>query len=235
MISHSIKDFDEALHFLKDDSRSSTLFKTWIPREKFLELNYCQSGISIFREDSTRVAFAIGVNPPIHDSWKRINIERGAAKINEIEATVREDWETYFIVTPSDPLGYIQSRERTDNEIDSFLKLHAPKSSVFPGNREIVDWICIDRNIEGKDELVGVAAICRWESGEHVVASVCTHSNLRGKGIGADVMRKVLVVAQKNSIARLCLGVMSDNQSAISLYKKSGWQNLFKFTFVERG
>ena len=138
------------------------------------------------------------------------------------------------MVIPKDPVSYTEPRVSADAEIDSFLKQHAPKSSVFPGNKEIVEWVRVDRNNVGKTELVGVAAICRWESGEHVVASVATHSEMRGKGIGAEVMRQTLAVAQRNSIPILCLGVMSINHSGKALYEKSGWQELFKFTFVER-
>ncbi len=231
----AITNFEEAIEFLTDDHRALTLFKTWIPKDRFIELLHFEGGISMFRDDSTPVAFAIGASPPIRDSWKKMSIERGASVIDEISAKEREDWETYFIVTPKDPVHYRDSLKRSDAEIDFFLKLHAPKSSVFPGNKEIVEWVRVDRNIEGKAELVGVAAICRWESGEHVVASVASHSELRGEGIGAEVMRQTLAVAQRNSIPILSLGVMSGNHSAIALYKKSGWQELFKFTFVERG
>jgi ribosomal protein S18 acetylase RimI-like enzyme len=229
-----IKDYEEAIEFLHDDLRASTLFKTWIPRERFIELLHSEGGISMFREDTTPIAFAIGANPPIRDSWKKMSIERGASVIDEISAKEREDWETYYMVVPRDPVPYTEPRVRADAEIDSFLKQHAPKSSVFPGNKEIVEWVRVDRNIAGKAELLGVAAICRWESGEHVVASVATHSEMRGEGIGVEVMRQTLAVAQRNSIPILCLGVMSNNHSAIALYKRSGWQELVKFTFIER-
>lgn len=159
-----------------------------------------------------------------------MSIERGAQVITEISAKEREDWETYYMVIPSEPIEGNESLSRTNSEIESFLKQHAPKSSVFPGNKEIIEWILVDRN----RELVGVAAICCWESGEHVVVSVATHSEMRGEGIGAEVMRQTLAAAQRNLIPTLCLGVMSDNHSAIALYKKTGWKPLFKFTFIER-
>jgi ribosomal protein S18 acetylase RimI-like enzyme len=205
-----------------------------LPRERFIELLHSEGGISMFREDTTPIAFAIGANPQIRDSWKKMSIERGASVIDEISAKEREDWETYYMVVPRDPVPYTEPRVRADAEIDSFLKQHAPKSSVFPGNKEIVEWVRVDRNIAGKAELLGVAAICRWESGEHVVASVATHSEMRVEGIGVEVMRQTLAVAQRNSIPILCLGVMSNNHSAIALYKRSGWQELVKFTFIER-
>lgn len=226
----AISDFDAAEDFLKDNLRAQVLFKTWIPREKFIELLHGDGGISLSREDVFPIAFALGTKPPLRESWKRLNIESGSTLINEIKATERSDWQTYFIKVPTDAIASLNSKQRSDGEIEAFLKLHAPKSSVFPGNKEIVDWACVDE----QEELVGVAAITRWESGEHVVVSVATHSHMRGRGIGAKVMRQVLAVAQKNSISRLCLGVNGDNAPAIALYEKLGWRPLFKFTYIER-
>ena len=225
-----INDFEDALDFLSEDSRALRLFKTWIPREKFIELLHSESGFSIYRSDSIPIAFSLGIEPPIHSSWMRLNIQRGAKAIEKINSKERSDWETYFIDIPKEGLVGPDARSRSDAEIDSFLKLHAPKSSVFPGNREIVKWVCVDV----EDELAGVAAICRWESGEHVVVSVATHAQMRGKGVGLKVMEQTLKVAQQESISSLCLGVVSDNSPAIKLYGKSGWKPLFKFTYLER-
>lgn len=225
-----ITDFEDALDFLSDDSRALRLFKTWIPREKFIELLYSESGLSIYRSDSTPIAFSLGIQPPIRSSWMRLNIQRGAKAIEKINSKERSDWETYFIDIPKEGLVGPDARSRSDAEIDSFLNLHAPKSSVFPGNREIVKWTCVDV----EDELAGVAAICRWESGEHVVVSVATHAQMRGKGVGLKVMEQTLKVAKQESISSLCLGVVSDNSPAIKLYEKAGWKPLFKFTNLER-
>ncbi|MFM9099248.1 MAG: GNAT family N-acetyltransferase [Actinomycetota bacterium] len=225
-----ITDFEDALDFLSDDSWALRLFKTWIPREKFIELLYSESGFSIYRSDSTPIAFSLGIEPPIRSSWMRLNIQRGVKAIEKINSKERSDWETYFIDIPTEGLVGPEARSRSDAEIDSFLKLHAPKSSVFPGNKEIVKWACVDV----EDELAGVAAICRWESGEHVVVSVATHAQMRGNGVGLKVMEQTLKVAQQELISSLCLGVVSDNSPAIKLYEKVGWKPLFKFTYLER-
>lgn len=225
-----ITDFEDALDFLSDDSWALRLFKTWIPREKFIELLYSESGFSIYRSDSTPIAFSLGIEPPIRSSWMRLNIQRGAKAIEKINSKERSDWETYFIDIPKEGLVGPEASGRSDAEIDSFLKLHAPKSSVFPGNKEIVKWICVDFD----NELAGVAAICRWESGEHVVVSVATHAQMRGMGVGLKVMEQTFKLAQQELISSLCLGVVSDNSPAIALYEKAGWKPLFKFTYLER-
>ncbi len=225
-----ISNYDEALEFLGEDIRAYTLFKTWIPKNRFIEILYSKSGISMFRDDSTPIAFAVGSNPPLRENWKRMNLERGASSLGAIDALERSDWETYFYEVPKKTLSFQDSLDREDLEIEEFLKEHAPKSSVFPGHKEILEWIRVDQD----NELVGVAALCRWESGEHVIASVATHSKLRGRGIGRAVMKQALAVAQRHSIERLCLGVNSDNPSAIDLYEKAGWSPLYKFTYILR-
>lgn len=225
-----ISNFEDAIDFLSDDLRALRLFKTWIPREKFIELLHSDSGVSIYRSDPTPIAFSLGIEPPIRSTWMRLNIERGALGIKEIRAKERSDWETYSLEVPAEGQVSSEVSSRSDSDIDSFLKLHAPKSSVFPGNQEIVRWVCID--IDG--ELAGVSAICRWESGEHVVVSVATHTHLRGRGVGLRLMNQTLKVAQQNSIPNLCLGVVSENGPAIALYEKAGWKPLFKFTYLER-
>jgi ribosomal protein S18 acetylase RimI-like enzyme len=57
---------------------------------------------------------------------------------------------------------------------------------------------------------------------------------MRGLGIGAKLMEEVERVALNEGIKTLCLGVNSDNLSAIALYEKLNWQPLYKFTYVER-
>ena len=229
-MARSITDFDSASEFLQKNERALILFKTWIPRDKFIELLYNEGGISMYREDHTPIAFSVGTNPPVKDSWPRINFERGANGINEIRAKEKSDWQTYFLHLDDEVGKESTTMEFTDGVIDAFLKLHAPKSSIFPGNKEIVKWACVSH----ENQIAGVAAISRWESGEHVVASVAVHSDLRGLGIGAKLMKEVVRVALNEGLKTLCLGVNSDNLSAIALYEKLNWQPLYKFTYVER-
>lgn len=226
----SISRFEDALAFVKRSQASEIFFRTWIPKSRFVELLHDENGFSFSRADNNLYAFAFGAKPPIREEWGEFSIERGAAQISQIEAKERVDWETYFIDVPQSVSVKEDAQKRSDSEIEEFLKIHAPESSVFPGNKEILDWIRIDN----ANELVGVAAVCRWESGEHVIASVATHNKIRGLGIGARVMNQALAVARELEISRLCLGVLSDNEPAKALYKKLGWGPLYRFTYLHR-
>ena len=59
MSIRSISDYSKALDFLKDDWKTSTLIRFWIPREKFIELLIDESGMSICREDNGKFFFAL--------------------------------------------------------------------------------------------------------------------------------------------------------------------------------
>ena len=225
----SITSFEAARDFIGQRKNHLILFDTWIPERKFIELLHSNGGISIYREDETPVAFCLGENPPIRADWKELNLERESQQEIKLESNKEVEWDTYFIELENAALKGEPSKNRLDEEIEKFLRDHAPDSSVFPGNNEIVEWARVDES----DRLAGVAAICRWESGEYVVASVATHSELRGRGIGTRVMAQVVDIAKRKGISRLCLGVLSQNESAKALYKKAGWKPLFEFTYLE--
>jgi ribosomal protein S18 acetylase RimI-like enzyme len=110
------------------------------------------------------------------------------------------------------------------------LKTHAPDSSVFPGNDEILRWI----QIHDGDELVAVAALCRWQSDRVVISSVATHSSYRGKGFGKILMKDCLIAGAELGEKYLSLGVRHENESAQRLYASMGFRLMHNFTYCER-
>lgn len=224
-----ISDYLSAVPLIYSQDRLYRFFKTWIPEDKFIELLYSDGGISVFRDDSTPVAFCFGINPPIRADWKMINLEVGVNLVGESHAIERVEWETYFIEPRRCKTVIEDYTNKSDLEIETFLRRHAPDSSVYPGNGEIVKWVCV----EEAEQLMGVAALCKWESGELVVASVAIHQDFRNQGIGVRLMNQVCLAAKKLEVDQICLGVLSSNHSAKALYGKAGWQPLFKFTYLE--
>ncbi|MFM7542996.1 MAG: GNAT family N-acetyltransferase [Actinomycetales bacterium] len=231
MSARSITDFSDALDYLKTDLKLFTLFKFWIPKEKFVELLIDESGVSICREDNGRFVFALGKRAPLRPDWSRISFERSSSWLKELTKYEKNEWEAYSLEVPSEKRLEI-NEEPKNEEIEKFLKEHGPDLSVSPGNPEIVRWSSI-RNDSG--ELEGVAAICKWQSGEHVVASVATHSARRNQGLGKKLMKLVSKELATLGIKQVCLGVMSANTSAIKIYLDSGYQKLFEFTYINRG
>lgn len=230
MSARSITDFSDAIDYLKTDWKLSTLFKFWIPKEKFVELLIDESGISICREDNGRFVFALGKRAPLKPEWSRISFERSSSWLKELTKYEKNEWEAYSLDVPSE-LRLELTQEPKDEDIAVFLEEHGPDLSVSPGNPEIVRWSSI-RSDSG--ELEGVAAICKWQSGEHVVASVATHSARRNQGLGKKLMRVVSKELATLGIKQVCLGVTSSNLGAVKLYQNIGYEKLFDFTFINR-
>ena len=224
-----ISDYGQAVTFLKDKKKHLILFQTWIPEAKFIELLHDENGISISREDQGVYSLALGRRAPLRDHWEKISFERNSLWLSNREFTEQTDWEAHYLHhegAPTFPL----SEKRNDPEIGEFIKENAPDLSVFPGNKEIVHWSTL---IGSENQLLGVAAICKWESGHHVIASVATEKKLRGQGLGTKLVEVIKSDLANLEIKEVCLGVLSDNESAKKLYDRTGFNKLFNLTFVK--
>ena len=82
-------------------------------------------------------------------------------------------------------------------------------------------WVGIDG--------VALGAICKWESGGHVLSAIVVDQNLRGKGLGKQITKALITEAHKRGVKYVALGVMAKNQSAIATYQKVGFEELGKF------
>ena len=188
----------------------SPFFDTWVPQEKFLSADIDgQGNFTIGREDDGIYGIAIGPSPVIPIDWKNFSMDsRGIAGLPaEFKAVV--EWDCYWAPTKTGDV--VEAQQSTDDEIAAFLKLHAPDSSVFPGNDEILQWV----EIYDEGELAAVAALCRWESGRVVISSVGTHTDLRGRGLGKKLIEKCLIAGDALGEKFLSLGVRQDRKSVV--------------------
>ena len=229
MTYSAITDYGQAVAFLENKKNYLKLFQTWIPESKFIELLYDENGISISREDEGIFSFALGSKAPLREHWDKISFERNSHWLVNREFSEETDWEAYFLHHEGEansPLSAI----RSDMEIGEFLNEHAPDLSVFPGNKEIVHWSTL---VGERNQLLGVAAICKWESGQHVIASVATNKNFRGQGLGSNLISIIKSDLVNLGISEICLGVLSDNEPAKRLYARTGFEKLFDLRFVK--
>jgi ribosomal protein S18 acetylase RimI-like enzyme len=220
--------FEETQSAYRNQFPDSPFFDSWVPREKFLSAEFDSKGnFAISREDDGIYGIALGSNPTIPSEWKNFSMEsRGLAHLPE-DFKVVARWDCYWAHTID---GVDQNLSATDSEIDAFLKVHAPQSSVFPGNDEIERWVVIRE----KGELMAVAALCRWQSGKLVISSVATHTDRRGLGFGKQLMEETLIVGRQLGSDLLCLGVMHLNSAAQRLYASTGFTLMHNFTYCER-
>ncbi len=208
---------------------NSPFFDTWVPPEKFVTAEIDGDGnFAISREDDGIYGIALGSSPVIPSEWKNFSMEsRGISALpQDFKAVV--EWDCYWAPTKNGDA--VDAQRSSDDVIAAFLKLHAPDSSVFPGNDEILQWVEI---YEG-DELAAVAALCRWESGRVVISSVATHTDLRGRGLGKKLMEDCLIAGGALGEKYLSLGVRHQNESAQRLYRATGFALMHNFTYCER-
>ena len=208
---------------------NSPFLETWIPRQKFLSAEFDGAGsISISREDRGIYGVALGPNPTIGEDWKSFSIESGSIDRVPATFTLHDEWDCYWAPTIEGEID--QSNSVSDGDIEAFLRSNAPKSSVYPGGKEIIQWVQI---LDGA-RLIAVAALCRWESGRVVISSVATDAELRGKGLGKELMRKTLISGHHLGEKSLSLGVMHQNESAQRLYSAMDFRKMHNFSYFER-
>lgn len=223
------EEFEEAKAEYKRLFPTSPFFETWVPSTKFLAADYDLNGnLSISREDTGIYGIAFGVKPLIPTSWKNFSLESRGASTLSSDCKVFAEWDSYW--APTVPGVFEESAQSADLVIEEFLKEHAPDSSVFPGNNEVLQWIEIHEDAQ----LVAVAALCRWQSGGVVISSVATHSGYRGQGHGKALINKCLIAGFQLGEDCLSLGVRHQNESAQRLYASAGFTLMHNFTYCER-
>jgi RimJ/RimL family protein N-acetyltransferase len=130
----------------------------------------------------------------------------------------------------SDAAKYLALIDQTDRESDFMMQ--------EPGERQMntlqlslslasgVNHIFI---AEDEDKMIGqLVAFHMFGNGsrvKHVVhIGVSVLKEYWGKGVGSELFKEMELWALKNSIKRLELSVMTNNQRAINLYKKIGFE-----------
>ncbi len=207
----------------------SPFFQVWIPRELFESAHIDGAGnISMTGVVNGLFGVAIGSNPYIAPEWNRFSVESKGVRDVPSGAQYVDEWDCYWAKTSAG--GALSQRKFSDDVIKDFLELHAPNSSVFPGNDEILYWI----EIVEDGELLGVGALCRWQSGRVVISSVGTHTERCREGIGRKVMEEALAAAPHFGASFISLGVMHGNESAQRLYQGLGFTLMHNFTYFER-
>jgi len=98
--------------------------------------------------------------------------------------------------------------------------------SAFRGeleNRGIsFPYVIVLKNVE---RVVG--HIIYWQIEEEVqISNIAVHPDFRGLGIGRKVMQEIMDKVKKEGVSYIFLEVRPSNSSAVSLYKKLGFQKL---------
>lgn len=171
---------------------------------------------------------ALGSNPVILEGDEIAtsrNVEMDSEKYKR-----QVSWDMYSIDTESFKTFAPAIQSNDHPEIDSFLKAHARKSSVWPGNEEVLFW----GEIRDEELLVATGALVQWRTGQVMFASIATHSDFRSKGLAQKLVSQMLGNASRSGISHVGLGVFAENASAKRAYEKVGFNLIGEFTSYQK-
>lgn len=230
MTSSSIKDYATVINLLKDRKNDLETFTTYAPTHRFIESSVSENSLSfsVKDEDGSIFAMALGVDPVIL-KCDRLATSRDLPVDGKLFAH-RADWDFYSIDT--DSFASFESAEigSDSEEIRTFLNEHAPDSSVWPDDPEILFWG--EKRIAG--ELAALGALVQWRTGQVMFASIGTHLDHRSKGLAQQLVREMLARVAKLGVAHVGLGVFAGNVSAKRAYEKVGFNLVNEFSSFQR-
>lgn len=230
MTSSSIKEYTSVLSQLANRKFDLETFTTYAPDHRFIKAYISESSLSfsVKDEDGSIFAMALGQDPVIL-KCDRLATSRGY-QVNTELFEHRADWDFYSIDT--EQFALLESTATGDNaeEITAFLNAHAPTSSVWPDDPEILFWG--QKRIAGN--LVALGALVQWRTGQVMFASIGTHADHRNKGLAQELVKEMLARAAKLGITHVGLGVFAGNISAKRAYEKVGFELVNEFSSYQR-
>ena len=179
---------------------------------------------SVSEEDGSIFAMALGEIPTILEC-ERLATSRGVlVDLNKFEH--HGNWDFYSFDTFA-----FQDNERAiecenNLEIRELLEKHAPNSSVWPGNPEILFW----GEVREDNLLVSTGALVKWRTGQVMFSSIATHTDFRGKGYAQKLVQEMASTAAARGIKHLGLGVAAENIAAKNAYERAGLVLVAEFT-----
>lgn len=230
MTSSSINDHAQVVKLLSHKPEYLETFTTYAPAHRFIVAEVTDESLSfsVRDEDGSIFAMALGHNPKILEC-DRVATSRGV-EVDLDNFIHSADWDFYSIDTHS--FAKFESAEEAINheEVKALLEAHAPNSSVWPGNEEVLLWGAMR---EG-DQLVATGALVKWRTGEVMFASIATHAEHRSKGLAQTLVSRMLSTANSRGIAHVGLGVFAGNASAKRAYEKVGFSIIGEFSSYQR-
>lgn len=230
LTSSLISDHAQVLDLLQGRLKYLETFTTYAPAHRFIAASLTPNSLSfsVKDEDGSTFAMALGENPEILDC-NRLATSRGVTvDIDLFE--YRADWDFYAIDTDRFLALQEAVKSQSFNEITDFLKAHAPNSSVWPGNEEILFW----GEIRDQGILVAAGALVKWRTGQVMFASIATHTDFRGRGHAQILVQQMLSSAAQQGISHVGLGVFAGNIAAKRAYEKVGFDLIGEFTTYQK-
>ena len=202
----------------------------WIPRDKFLSAVRSPGSLALTREDKGVFGFGLGVNPEINPAWTHFSLPKAMPRELTESYPLAGQWSAYSIDTQLCAQELPVEELIDTSGVEALLNIHAPDSSTYPGNPEVIFWAGIHSEV---GELIAVAAVVRWESGAKMISSVAVHTDRRGEGLAQRLVKGAMRMAFDRGIDRINLAVFTKNESARAVYEKVGFTCMGDFLYFE--
>jgi ribosomal protein S18 acetylase RimI-like enzyme len=143
----------------------------------------------------------------------------------------RNDWEWFVtrqapaIQPGEDAVGWLADSSADD--VLGLLRTWSPRHDAEPGQSGVLRWAGV-RAADGS--LLAAAAHTEHRPGIPHLASVVTHGDHRGRGLGAAVTAWLTRSLLTEGTGWVTLGMYSDNDAARRLYRRLGFANDHLFT-----
>jgi ribosomal protein S18 acetylase RimI-like enzyme len=215
--------FEIAQQWATYDPKIAELFDLYCPAHLFTQAARSDGNLSLTIYDDKYFGMGFGLQPYWNPQWDECSVTRRSKTLVPDGYSVDGNWDVYAVDTA--PYAHYEFVQTTDDgtEIDSFIDIYAPNSSVRSGDPESLFWGCV-RSSEG--QLLSLGTVAKWRSGHHMFASIVTSEEARGKGIGAQLMQGMLSRLHSLGVKRVGLGVFAANAPAKRLYEKVGFELL---------
>ena len=229
--SLSTTDRAEALSWANEILGIASAAAFFLAPSRFVGAERTNDSLSLGFSDGDGTGVLFGPEPPLRPNWSRCLVSFTNFGDHLGELVKYDEWDFYTRVTEPSSDGARVEVLDADNALSELLRTHAPHSAVWPGDPEIVDWFGLR---DATARLVCVGALVRWESGWHVVSSVATLSDARGRGHALELVRGVVHAASERGVDWLGLGVAHSNTAARRVYERAGFTLRSQFTNYHR-
>lgn len=122
----------------------------------------------------------------------------------------------------------ISVRSATAEDVSAIMEIETAVYP-FPWTRSIfadcirVGYSCL--LCESGDQLIAYAVMSSGANEAHLL-NLCVHPDWQSRGIGRELLNKMLVIAKERAVDTVFLEVRPSNQAALSLYDSLGFNNI---------
>jgi len=222
--------------FLRWQVRTDTVRRRWERPGGTAVLQEGRRGVPVLTVvGSPRVALAVVPEALAEEDVRRVTLPRGAVELlREHDAGDRigpgDDWDWFWTDAPPPAVPGEDRVERlgeADQAVRELLAAASPRHSAVPGAAGVERWVGVR---DGSGRLVAVAANEPMRPDVPHLASIATHPDVRGTGLGGAVTGALTRALLAEGYPVVTLGMYADNAVARRMYLRLGYRCEHEFS-----